>query len=155
MTVCAVMHQWSAFEEAFPSGVARIPFAANARGSNGRAGNPSSPQRRGKKRGRQVRPGRRKRLRRTPVVVGATVAREDVIAPFVERVEVEIIALPEKVAFDSVEDVSSEALPPPTATERHTATTQSRVKYVLRVLELHPAPIAGPVELSRCRNARP
>ena len=39
----------------------------------------------------------------TPVVVHATVAREDVIALFVERLEMEIVALPERVTVDAVE----------------------------------------------------
>ena len=47
-----------------------------------------------------------------PVVVRASVAREDVIALFVERLESEILALPD-VAVEAVEDVSGETPAPP------------------------------------------
>jgi hypothetical protein len=40
-----------------------------------------------------------------PVVLRASVAREDVIALFVERLEMEIVALPENVTVEVVENV--------------------------------------------------
>jgi hypothetical protein len=43
-----------------------------------------------------------------PVVMRGAVAREDVIAIFVERLETELLALPEHVAVEAVEDVSCE-----------------------------------------------
>jgi hypothetical protein len=45
---------------------------------------------------------------RTGVVIQGTVAREDVIALFVERLEMEIVAVPECVTVESVEDVGDE-----------------------------------------------
>ena len=48
-----------------------------------------------------------------PVVLRASVARDDVIALFVERLESEILAFPEHVSIDAVEDVSEEPIPPP------------------------------------------
>ena len=47
------------------------------------------------------------------VVLRGSVAREDVIALFVERLEIEIVALPEDVRVDAVEDVTDEPVPPP------------------------------------------
>lgn len=46
-----------------------------------------------------------------PVVLRGSVARGDVIALFVERLEMEVVALPENVTVEAIEDVAGERAP--------------------------------------------
>ena len=57
----------------------------------------------------------------TPVVLRGTVARDGVIALFVEQLETEILAFPENVTVEAAEDVSDER-PAPPSTQRETTT---------------------------------